>query len=588
MSTEPVVIIGAGPAGLSAAHELIGHGIRPLVLEKSDHVGGIARTETYKNYHYDIGGHRFLTKIGSIQQLWQEMLGDDFIKVSRMSRIFFRGRFFKYPLSIFDTLLKLGIIESVWIPLSYIKAQARPEPEEETFEQWVTNRFGQRLYETFFKTYTEKVWGIPCRQIKADWAAQRIKGLSLATALANALFGTRNAKTLTDEFYYPRKGPGMMWQSFQKAIEAGGGEVRLNAEAVRLISQDNHISKVVWRENGQLIDIPVSHLISSIPIARLVSLLQPAAPQAVLDAAGCLSHRAFIIVGLILDKASLFPDQWIYIHSKDVRVGRIQNFKNWSAEMVPDPLKTSIGMEYFCNEGDDLWKMSDAELVELGKSEITMLGLADASEVVDHFVVRQEKAYPIYDRDYDQHLRVIRSHLDTIDNLQTIGRNGMHRYNNMDHSMYTGMLAAKNVLGQDYDIWQINDDGEYLEEDTAAKERHVFLEKILAGAFARLDKLAFATASGTVCGILFFMATLWLLIKGGEVIGPNLRLLGQYFIGYTVTVKGAFIAFAYSFFWGFLFGWLIAYLRNLFFAVYAYRIRKKAEVLSMKDFFDYI
>jgi len=588
MNKKRIVVIGAGPAGLAAAHELTGHGVHPVVLEKSATVGGIARTETFKNYCYDIGGHRFLTKIGSIHRLWQEMLGDDFIKVARISRIYYRDRFLKYPLNVYDTLFKLGIIESILLPLSYVKAQIRPYPEENTFDQWVTNRFGRRLYETFFKTYTEKVWGIPCHKIQADWAAQRIKGLSLATALGNALIGTRNAKTLTDEFYYPRKGPGMMWQCFQRAIERGGGEVRLDAEAVSLICENGRITNVACLDSNQTTDIAVDHIISSIPITRLVDLLHPAPPGAVLEAAHNLSYRSFIIVGLILNREFLFPDQWIYIHSKDVRVGRIQNFKNWSADMVPDPLKTSIGMEYFCNEGDELWNMGDAGLAELSKDEMVKLGLAGAADVIDHFVVRQAKAYPIYDRDYDRHLRVIREYLETIDNLQTVGRNGMHRYNNMDHSMHTGMLAAKNVLGSKFNIWQVNEDGEYLEEDESAKQKRILREKILTGTFARLDKFAFAAATGIVSGFLLFAATLWLIIKGGEVVGPNLRLLGQYFIGFTVTVEGAFIAFVYSFIWGFIFGWLIAYLRNLFFAFYIYRAKKKAEVLSLKDFFDHL
>jgi protoporphyrinogen oxidase len=588
MNKADVVILGAGPAGLSAAYELIGNGIRPVVVEKTEYVGGIARTERFNRYCYDIGGHRFLTKNEMIQGLWQEMLGDDFRRVTRISRIYFRGRFFKYPLNVFDALFKLGIFESVSILLSYLQAQIRPLPEENTFEQWVINRFGRKLYETFFKAYTEKVWGIPCHMIRADWAAQRIKGLSLKTALTNALFGTRNAKTLADEFYYPRQGPGMMWHAFQRAIEKSGGEVHLNTEAVQLICESGRITRVACLQDGQRTEIPVGHLISSIPISKLATMIRPEPPPAVFEAAGNLSYRAFIIVGLILDKEFLFEDQWIYIHSKDVRVGRIQNFKNWSKDMVPDPHKTSIGMEYFCNEGDELWNMDDAELAKLGASELAKLELADASKVTDHFVVRQAKAYPIYDREFGQHLDLTRNYLETIENLQTVGRNGMHRYNNMDHSMYTGMLAAKNVLGGNYDIWQVNEDDQYLEEDAAAAEKRVLWENILTSAFARLDKFAFAVATGVVSGGLLFAATLWLVIKGGEVVGPNLSLLEQYFIGYTVTVKGAFIAFGYSFFWGFLFGWLIAYLRNLFFAFYIYRVRKKAEMRSVKDFFDHI
>jgi len=451
MKNERVVIIGAGPAGLSAAYELIGKGIRPLVLEKSDCVGGISRTGSYNNYYYDIGGHRFFTKFEKVNRLWHQMLGEDFLKVSRMSRIYYRGKFFKYPLRVFDALIKLGIVEGVRIPLSYLKAQVRPIAEENTFDQWVTNRFGRRLYETFFKTYTEKVWGIPCNRIESDWAAQRIKGLSLMSALTNALFGTRNAKTLIDEFNYPLKGPGMMWQRFQEAIVAEGGEVRLNTEGVRLICENRRVQSVVCLENGHTTTIPAEHLISSVPLTQLVAMMAPEAPDNVLEAAGNLSYRAFIIVGLIVDHASLFPDQWIYIHSPKVRVGRIQNFKNWSPAMVPDPAKTCIGMEYFCNEGDETWQMPEKDLIDLAAEELSELGLVTKNAVLDGFVVRQPKAYPIYDFGYEKNLEIIRNFIDPIDNLQTIGRNGMHRYNNMDHSMQTGLMAAQNLLGAAHD-----------------------------------------------------------------------------------------------------------------------------------------
>ncbi len=586
MKNERVVIIGAGPAGLSAAYELIGKGIRPLVLEKSDCVGGISRTGNYNNYYYDIGGHRFFTKFEKVNRLWHQMLGEDFLKVSRMSRIYYRGRFFKYPLSVFDALVKLGIVESVRIPLSYLKAQVRPINEENTFDQWVTNRFGRRLYETFFKTYTEKVWGIPCSQIESDWAAQRIKGLSLMSALTNALFGTRSAKTLIDEFNYPLKGPGMMWQRFQDEIVAEGGEVRLNTEGVRLVCENRRVKGVVCVENGHTTTIPAEHLISSVPLTQLVAMMDPKAPYEVLEAAGNLSYRAFIIVGLIIDQASLFPDQWIYIHSPNVRVGRIQNFKNWSPAMVPDPAKTCIGMEYFCNEGDETWDMPEKDLIGLAAKELSELGLVTENTVMDGFVIRQPKAYPIYDCGYEKNLKIIRNFIDPIDNLQTIGRNGMHRYNNMDHSMQTGLMAAQNLLGATHDTWEISDDQAYLEEEEKIRIDKLIRDKIFTTTFARIDPFAMAIASGCVSGLLFFVATVWLLVKGGEVVGPNLRLFGQYFYGYTVSFKGAFIAFGYSFVWGFMFGWLFSYLRNLLVVFYLYRVKKKAEIMSLRDFFD--
>jgi protoporphyrinogen oxidase len=586
MSDESVVIIGGGPAGLSAAHECIKVGIKPLVLERADKVGGIARTETYKGYYFDIGGHRFFTKIEEINQLWHDMLGEDFLRVGRMSRIYYQGRFFDYPLGFANALMNLGLVESSLILLSYLKAQVWSHPHEENFEQWVSNRFGQRLYQTFFQTYTEKVWGTPCNKIRADWAAQRIKGLSLIVAVSNALFGVQKAKTLITEFDYPLRGPGMMWQRFQDVVEANGGNVRLNAEAAGLSHENGRIVSVDYVENGERMTVRADQVISGIPITKLVALLDPKAPGQVLEAASNLSYRAFVLVGLIIDKEDLFPDQWIYVHSPDVKVGRIQNLKNWSSAMVPDPQKTSVAMEYFCNEGDETWTMPDDELIGLASQELSKLGLADHNDVIDGFVIRQPKAYPVYDDGYKEQLAVVRDYLETFDNLQTVGRNGMHRYNNMDHSMLTGMLAARNVSGARHDLWEIGEQEEYLEADEKAKAKRLVPEKVLTKTFARIDKLAFATAIGSVSGLLMFLATIWLIVKGGETVGPTLKLLSQYFVGYSVTVQGAFIAFGYTFFCGFLFGWLFAYLRNLFLAFYVYHAKKKAELLSLRDFFD--
>jgi len=586
MSNESVVIIGGGPAGLSAAHECIKGGIKPIVLERADKVGGISRTETYKGYYFDIGGHRFYTKIEEIDRLWHEMLGDDFLKVRRMSRIYYQGRFFNYPLGFANALMNLGLVETSLILLSYLKAQVWSHPEEVNFEQWVCNRFGQRLYQTFFRTYTEKVWGTPCHKIQADWAAQRIKGLSLIVAVSNALFGGQKAKTLISEFDYPLRGPGMMWQRFQDVVGANGGEVRLNTDATGLSHENGRIVKVNYVDNGETVTIPADQVIASIPVTRLVALLDPKAPKHVLEAASNLSYRAFVLVGLIVDREDLFPDQWIYVHSPDVRVGRIQNLKNWSAAMVPDPKKTSVAMEYFCNEDDETWTMPDSELIDLASQELSKLGLADTDDIMDGFVIRQPKAYPVYDDAYKEHLMVVRDYLATFDNLQTVGRNGMHRYNNMDHSMLTGMLAARNLSGANHDLWEIGEQDEYLEADKKAKAQRLVPEKILTKTFARIDKLAFATAIGGVSGLFMFLATIWLVMKGGEMVGPTLRLLSQYFVGYSVTVRGAFVAFGYTFFCGFLFGWLFAYLRNLFLAFYVYSAKKKAELLSLRDFFD--
>ncbi|MFH1481526.1 MAG: NAD(P)/FAD-dependent oxidoreductase [Pseudomonadota bacterium] len=589
MNKEPVIILGAGPAGLAAAHELAMENIPPIVLEKTSYAGGLARTEIYKGYRFDIGGHRFFTKIEKIHRLWQTLLGDDLLRVPRKSRIYYRGRFIHYPVDLFNTFSSLGMIESFLILSSYIRTQLRPKSPEENFEQWVTNRFGRRLYQTFFQGYTEKVWGIPCHRIQADWAGQRIKGLSFLTVLYNTLMGIPKAKSLIHEFYYPAEGPGMMWERFHEIIRQEGGQVRFNAEAVKLIQEKGSIKNVLLRINGdKIVDIPVRHLISSIPISRLVAFLDPKAPQEVLEAAEHLSYRSLVFVGLIIEKKSLFPDQWLYIHDPGLKVGRIQNFKNWSACMVPDPGKTSIGMEYFCDTGDDIWTLSDGELIRQAARELSELGLAEADYVTDGFVVRQPDAYPVYHPSYDRHLKVIRDFLGTIHNLQTVGRNGMHRYNNMDHAMLTGILAARNVLGEKHNLWEVNEDEVYLEEDKEGRTGQRVREKVLKGAFARIDKLAFAIAVGSVTGLLFFLVTLWPILKGAESMRPYLSLLAQYFIGYTATVKGAFMALGYSFAWGFLLGWLFAYLRNLFLGLYLYRIKKASEWMSLKDFFDYL
>lgn len=615
-NAKKVIVIGAGSAGLTAAYELCKAGIESVVIEKDNIVGGLARTVNYNGYHFDVGGHRFFTKVKVVEDMWREVLGEDFLQRNRLSRIYYNKRLFYYPLRASNALLGLGLWNSFLILLSYFKAQLFPEKPEKTFEQWVSNRFGKRLYKIFFKTYTEKVWGMACSQISAEWAAQRIKGLSLLTALKNALLKQRNyhkgavIKTLIDTFNYPRLGPGMMWKAVANIVQQNGSKVQLGVEVEKILWTNNQVDAVEVKINRQRELVEGTHFISSMPIRELIQKFEPAVPEKVRKAAMDLSYRDFLTVVLIINKRDVFPDNWIYIHDPSVKVGRIQNFKNWSPYMVPDPNKTCLGLEYFCFEGDGLWTMSDQELVELGKKELEILGLIQASDVEDGTVVRVPKAYPVYDSTYRESLQTIRQFLSRIYNLQLVGRNGMHKYNNQDHSMLTAMLAVMNISGANYDLWQVNVDQEYHEEITDRGEKDVDEFALLASTqprvpvsiatqpqksasdealirvFAKMDKLGLAIAVGSVCSLAVFIATLWLIITGVESADPNLQLLGQYFIGYTITVKGAVIGMAYSFFWGFIWGWLFAYLRNFFHGIFIYIVRKKAELLSFRDFLD--
>ncbi|MDT7604096.1 MAG: hypothetical protein QOF61_2093 [Acidobacteriota bacterium] len=471
---EKVVVLGAGPAGLTAAYELGKAGVAAVVLEKSDSVGGLARTGNYKGFRFDIGGHRFYTKVRAVEDIWREVLpAEDFLSRQRLSRIYYNKKFFHYPLRASSMLASLGAREGLLILASYARARLSPQHAEETFEQWVTNRFGRRLYEKFFKTYTEKVWGIRCEEITADWAAQRIRGLSLSVLIRDLLLGRSSGdrtragavvKTLIGEFNYPRRGPGMMWEAMAERIGEQGGEVRLHAGVERIRRGRAGVESVEVSRNGRRETVAGAHFISTIPARELIRKLDPVAPAKVRAAAEALRYRDFLTVVLVVNRAEVFPDNWIYIHDAGVRLGRVQNYKNWSPDMVPDQSKTCLGLEYFCFEGDGLWTMSDAALVELGKREIEELGLARAAEIEDGTVVRVPKAYPVYDATYKQSLAVVREFLRSLPNLQLVGRNGMHRYNNQDHSMLTAMLAAENVLGASHDLWEVNTDHEYQEE----------------------------------------------------------------------------------------------------------------------------
>src|SRR6201987_6112894 len=461
---HPVVALGGGPAGLTVGYLLAKQGKPVIVLESTDQVGGIARTDVREGYRFDLGGHRFFTKAKEVDDLWHEILSDEFLKRPRQSRIYWNHKFLEYPLQGMDVIRKLGPIDLSKALFSYLVAAVKPKGREDTFEEWLTNRFGRWLFNQFFKSYTEKVWGVSTSEIRSEWAAQRIKGLSFFAAARSAFFGNRGnkIKSLISEFNYPRYGPGQMWEQMTADIREQGGEVRLNAPVTRLrMDADGRVTEVA--AGGET--LTPSYVISSLPLRTTVGIASPDAPGEVRDAARGLRYRDFLTVALVIDGEDLFPDNWIYIHDPRVRVGRIQNFRSWSPWMVPNKTDASIGMEYFCFEGDDLWTMPDDELVALATREIQQLGLARADHVKFGFAVRVHKAYPMYDAEYAERVATIRAWLDRIPNLIQVGRNGLHRYNNSDHSMLTAMRAVDNILlGANHDIWSVNVESAYNEE----------------------------------------------------------------------------------------------------------------------------
>ncbi|MCH9651943.1 MAG: NAD(P)/FAD-dependent oxidoreductase [Deltaproteobacteria bacterium] len=614
-ASERTIIIGAGPAGLTAALELGKLGRKGVVFEADTQVGGISRSVVFEGCRMDIGGHRFFTKAAEVEALWHEILGEDLLVRQRMSRIYYRDTFFDYPLKPMNALRGLGLFEAARVALSYLHAQVFPIADETTFDAWVSNRFGRRLFEIFFKTYTEKVWGMPCSEISAAWAAQRIKNLDLMTALKNAFLrnGTGGGEVVTsliEQFLYPRLGPGMMWERCQELAASHGLETHLESRVVKVHHCDRKVSAVaVQGANGELRREPCTALISSMPIGTLVCSMDPPAPQPVREAAESLRYRDFLIVGLIVKRQELFPDNWIYIHSPEVQVGRVQNFRNWSPEMVSDPELSFIGLEYFANQGDDLWAMADDKLLELGAVEAKKIGLFEPNEVLSGTVVRSPKAYPVYDGEYETHLQVLRDWLDGFDNLYTVGRNGQHRYNNQDHSMLAGLFAARNVAGANLDLWSINEELTFHEEvrsdeaeaqpseGEAAKSRGVQdrltpsrvesrAEDLLRAAFATYDEVALGGAVGITASLALAAVTVILLLGANESFVPMLSLLGNYFFGYQVSWPGLAIGMIEVGGLGFGLGWIGAKCINLLISVSQRNLERKLATLTTLEAMD--
>ncbi|AUW57245.1 FAD-dependent oxidoreductase [Sphingobium sp. SCG-1] len=488
-----VAIIGAGPAGLTAAYLLTKKGYSVTVIEKdSKYVGGISRTVEHEGFRFDIGGHRFFSKSKEVVDLWNEILPDDFIRRPRMSRIYYEGKFYSYPLRAFEALWNLGILRSTLCMASFAKAKMFPNHNVRSFQDWTVNQFGHKLFSIFFKTYTEKVWGMPCDEMSADWAAQRIKGLSLGAAVLDGLkrsLGLNKrpndgmaTKTLLETFRYPRLGPGMMWEAARDRIVKGGNQI-LMGHALKQIAQDQVTGR--WRvaattTDGDTVTVNAAHVISSAPMRELASRIHPM--PATTGEAADLKYRDFLTVALMIKSEDLFPDNWIYIHDSKVKVGRVQNFRSWSPEMVPDDSIACVGLEYFCFEGDGLWSSTDDDLIALAKKEMAILGLCKAQDVVGGAVVRQEKAYPVYDDSYAANVLAMRSELEEkYPTLHLVGRNGMHRYNNQDHAMMTAMLTVRNIEAgaRVYDIWGVNEDAEYHESGDEGERAALASERLV-------------------------------------------------------------------------------------------------------------
>ncbi len=462
----PFAIVGAGPAGLAAAYELARTGHTSVVFEQDGQVGGLSKTTNFEGFRCDVGPHRFFTKNEEVNQLWREVLAEGFIRRPRLSRIFYRGKLFHYPLKPLNALMGLGPLTSMRVIASFLARRIRPRKPELTFEDWVSNRFGHTLYSIFFKTYTEKVWGISCTELSADWAAQRIRNLSLGRAIANALWAGRTKKvaSLIHEFEYPRYGAGQMYEAMADFVTTRGGDVQTRTKVTGVLHDGRRVAALRVEHDGDLTEVPVDHVVSTMPLTDLAMQLDPPAPPEVLTAAQSLRYRSIITVNLIVRAEHVLPDNWVYLHAPEVQATRLQLYKNFSPAMVPDPSTSILCFEYITFEDSDFWNQTEEQLTELARADLAKLKLEMALPVEKAFVARHPKAYPMYEEGYRDRVAIIRRHLEQFENLVCAGRYGQFRYNNMDHSIYSAMLAVRRLLGEDVDPWSVNEEAEYHEE----------------------------------------------------------------------------------------------------------------------------
>lgn len=467
---ETIIIIGAGPAGLTSAYLLAQAGYKVIVYESErEYVGGLSRTVNHKNFKIDVGGHRFFSKDPEVKKFWSSFLGEDFTIKKRSSKIFYNNQFFKYPLSLPELIGKTNPFLSFIILLSYAKSQLFPPKTTDNYENWMIKHFGRKLYLLFFKSYTEKVWGIPCDKISPDWAIQRINNLNIKSIFLSLLTPlkmshNKNIKSLIEEFEYPRLGPGMLWEKVRDEVLLMGGEIHLNSPVMGAYYDSSTKKWEVTLSSGTKSPL-ADHLISSIPLKHILEKLTPAPPELLMRDIGTLSYREFVTIAIMFKGPSPFPDNWIYIQDGNVRVARIQNYKNWSSSMVPGPKYVSLGLEYYCQENDDFWTMMDSQLFKFALSELEILKIPYTTDELDYKVIRAKNAYPIYDLDYREKILNIQKHVNQIPNLHLVGRAGLHRYNNQDHSIKTAMLTCENIKlkFKKYDPWMVNQDAEYIE-----------------------------------------------------------------------------------------------------------------------------